>query len=321
LSRSAVIRAVVLVGFWASAVSLLAVDRPLDGPCSHGLTGQIPQRPAGAPSGSEFVKNVSGMDDDAREAAIRAALLAGDLPEFLRDLTPVTLSGELANGGSASVTVCVSPDYLAVGSDMDYLLTPMRLRTALEVADRYGFVLPTSRIVDAVYAQAQVHLQPQPLPASDWMRTTDYYWRHNELIRAQRQALGVSLGELTVGDKKDLILSNRLWNKPERVAIYGWHRAPGEPIQPPSTVHGARYTDYSHGVRLVAAVAYVGDEARPVLDLLGDAQLAPIMSDEGVIANAAALVDTLMTRVPVSVARASYNSGSPSDSSHGSVGP
>jgi hypothetical protein len=310
LNHSAALRAVALVGFVASALPLFGVDRPADGLCSHGLTRHIPQRPAGAPSGSEFVRNVAGMDADAREAEIRAALLGGDLPDFLRRLTPVTLRGELSNGDHANVTVCVSPDYLAVGSDADYLLTPMRLDTALEVADRYGFVLPTSRIVDAIYAQAEVRLRPQPLPASDTMRSTEYYSRHNELIRAQRDTLGVALGELVSGDKKDLILSNRLWNHPDRVAIYGWHRAPGEPIQPPSTLHGARYADYSHGVRLVAAIAYVGDEPRPVLDLLGDPQFAPLVSGEGVIPHAAALIDTLLARAPVSATRVSYNSGS-----------
>ena len=65
--------------------------------------------------------------------------------------------------------VCVTPDYLAIGSDDDYFLVPMRLETALAIARRFGFVLPTPKIVDAVYAQSQVQLRPQPLPASDAM--------------------------------------------------------------------------------------------------------------------------------------------------------
>ena len=50
---------------------------------------------------------------------------------------------------------------------------------------------------------------------------------------------------LTAGPRKDLVLTSRLWLDPGKVAIYGWHRARGAPIQPLSTVHGAGYADYS----------------------------------------------------------------------------
>jgi hypothetical protein len=51
-------------------------------------------------------------------------------------------------------------------------------------------------------------------------------------------------------------------------------------------VHGARYADYSHGVRLVSAMAYVDGAARPLLDLLEDPRLARLVSDEGPISRA-----------------------------------
>ncbi len=79
------------------------------------------------------------------------------------------------------------------------------------------------------------------------------------------------------------MLTNRLLGKPDRVAIYGWHQHDGRPIQPLSTVHGARYADYSHGVRLVSATAFVGGEPRPLLEVLEDRQLAALVSDEGPI--------------------------------------
>jgi hypothetical protein len=83
-----------------------------------------------------------------------------------------------------------------------------------------------------------------------------------------------------------LVLTNRLLANPDRVAIYGWHEDGGRPIQPLSTVHGARYADYSHGVRLVSAMAYVDGAARPLLDLLEDPRLARLVSDEGPISRA-----------------------------------
>ena len=89
------------------------------------------------------------------------------------------------------------------------------------------------------------------------------------------------------------MLTNRLWSKQGRVAIYGWHRPDGTPIQPLSTVHGARYADYSHGVRLVSLVAYVDGVPRSLLDLLQDPRIAGSLSDEGPIERVADLVHAL----------------------------
>jgi hypothetical protein len=251
----------------------------------------LPARPAGAPDATRFVHDLAGLDDDAREAAIRAQLMAGNVPSFLRRLVPVHL-----HDANTDVTLCVAPDYLAIGSDSDYLLVPMRLATALKVADRYGFVLPTRKMVDAIYAQSSIRLAPQPLPAGDTMRSTAYYWHHNELVQRQRSAFGALRAALTAGDKKDLVLTNRLWRTPDRVAIYGWHRTDGRAIQPLSTVHGERYADYSHGVRLIGRLAWLDGEPRPIAALLGDPRLAAALSDEGVIPRVGELIAQLEAR-------------------------
>jgi hypothetical protein len=276
--------------------------------CGEDLSRKIPQRAIQAPAGSDFVRHLSGMSDDEREGAILGQLLAGNIPSFLRHLTPVHLAGHINGARVTHVTVCVSPDYLAVGSDQNYFLVPMRLSTALTVASRFRFALPTPRIVDAIYAQAPLHLQPQPLPASDTMRTTTYYWEHNEMIEQQRASLSGALGVLTAGDKKDLVLTNRLWSNIARVAIYGWHRQDGNPIQPLSTVHGYRYADYSHGVRLVSDTAYVDGKSISLLALLQDPRLAGVVSNEGQIRNAADLVKVLTaSRTAPAAAPASFS--------------
>jgi hypothetical protein len=262
-------------------------------PCQDALTQKIPARSALAPGGREFVQQLARLSDDERESAILEQLLAGNMPPFLRRLKPVHLSGRISGGRVADVTVCVSPDYLAVGSDENFFFVPMRLRTALIVANHFRFALPTPRIVDAIYVQASMHLQPQPLPASDIMRATSYYWQHNELVREQRFAQSAELGLLTAGDKKDLVLTNRLWSNPDRVAIYGWHRLDGDPIQPLSTVHGARYADYSHGIRLVSDTAYVDGQETPLWNLLQNPKVAAILNSEGAIRNAVDLVNIL----------------------------
>ncbi len=259
-------------------------------PCGELLAAQ---HEAHAPTGSEFTRQIAGLSEDQRESAILDQVLAGNFPAFLRRLEPVRLTSQDVEGTLLTVTLCVAPDYLAVGSDTDYLFVPMRLKTAIAVANHYGALLPTRKIVDAIYAQARVHLRPQPLPAGATMRTTEYYWRHSELVRQQRLSFDLPPGILTAGDKKDLVLTNRSWIYPERVAIYGWHLPDGRPIQPLSTYHGGRYADYSHGIRLVGGVAYVNGVPTPVLNILEDPRLASVVSDEGIIRRPAQLLRQL----------------------------
>ena len=54
-------------------------------------------------------------------------------------------------------------------------------------------------------------------------------------------------------------------------------------VQPLSTVHGACYADYSHGIRLVSAMAIEDGALQSVRDLLQDSRLADALSDEGAI--------------------------------------
>lgn len=264
--------------------------------CDDEQLQRLPARSMALPSGSEFARRVAAVSETQRDHAIEAELLSGNLPEFLRRLVPVTLTGADHDGRAVRITVCVAPDYLAVGSDRDFLLVPMRLATALRVADRYGATLPTAKIVDAIYEQSAVHLLPQPLPAGDQMRSTDYYRHHNQLIADQRRALGGPQGVLMAGHKKDLVLTNSLWRFLDRVAIYGWHRENHSPIQPLSTVHGERYADYSHGIRLVGTVVYVDGEARSIFEVLADKQLASVLNGEGQLQRAEDLVASLEAR-------------------------
>ncbi len=233
----------------------------------------------GAVGGHEFAARVADLQGASRDELVRAELLAGDLPEHLRHLAPVRLQGRVAGGRAVEITLCVMPDYLAVGSDQDALLVPMGLPTALDVAAHYGFMLPTPRMVDAIYAAAPVKLEPEPLPPGNAMCSTAYVVRHELLIEAQRAAKHAPNDALTAGHKKDLVATARLASAPGRVAIYGWHRAPQQPIQPLSTVHGAGYADYSHGVRLVSRTVYVDGVPRAFDELLADPQLRLLLAD------------------------------------------
>ena len=225
------------------------------------------------------------MDSREREYAIRSQLLEGNLPAFLRNLAPVELNYRQAGGRIIAATVFVMPEYLAIGSDRDFLRIPMNLYTASAVASRLGFVLPTKRIVDAIYRQTAYHFSPEPMTPGPQMTSTEYYRIHNSKIDEQARILGVTPGALVAGDKKDVVMTGRLASNPGRLAIYGWHRLNGVPIQPLSTVHGACYADYSHGIRLISETMVVDGQPRSIYDVLADPQLARVISDEGPIPN------------------------------------
>lgn len=225
------------------------------------------------------------MDAHQREQAIRQALLDGNLPDFLRNLVPVNLRYQPPAGKAVTATVFVMPEYLAIGSDDDFLRIPMNLYTASAVASKMGFILPTRKIVDAIYHQAAYHFSPEPMTPGPQMTSTEYYRIHNQKIETQARSIGVMLGALVSGHKKDVVLTNLLTSNPGKIAIYGWHKPTGLPIQPLSTVHGGCYADYSHGIRLVSETVLVDGQPRSVYDVLDDPVMARALSDEGPISH------------------------------------
>jgi hypothetical protein len=258
--------------------------------CKSSLTNAIPSRRRNAMGGSSFAARADKSSGKSREALILNQITAGNIPSFLRRLQPVTITKTMPNGRKTEITLCVMADYLAIGSDRNFMRVPMGMKAATTIAKRFGFVLPTPKIVDAIYSQTDEHLKPIPMTPGPEMTSTDYFSQHNRMVEQQRRAKRIPLGSLLAGQKKDLVITNQLRIKPDRVAIYGWQKPDGEPIQPLSTVHEAEYADYSHGVRLISTSAYVNGERRSLYDLLEDPRLASMLSKEGGIPNAAQLV-------------------------------
>jgi hypothetical protein len=265
--------------------------------CPGALAAAIPARSSASPEGAQFARQISRGETKDRERAIETELLRGNLPDFLRELKPVTLESRLPSGRTVTATICVLPDYLAVGSDEDFLRIPMDLHTATSVAGRFGFALPTRKMVDAIYAQSDAKLAPEPMTAGPQMSSTAYYVTHNDRISAQRAALDAPPGALLAGHKKDVVLTSRLASQAGKIAIYGWHRRDGRPIQPLSTVHGSGYADYSHGIRLVSGVVFVDGEATSLAGVLRDPELAPLLSDEGPLPDLGELMPAAPTPV------------------------
>lgn len=282
----------------AALCALFALSTPIAGhaaskACSQPLARGIPERVSRAPTGSALMQKLLKTSGAERDNAVVQQVLSGNLPSFLRHLTPVTLAGTISGGTKVLITICVTPDYLAVGDDRDYVRVPMGLAAAARVASELGFLLPTTTMVDAIYQQAQVRVAPSPMKPGSQMSSTAYLLDHNRTVDRQRSKVSNVPDALTAGQKKDIVLTRRLMAKPGRVAIYGWHRPNGKPIQPLSTVHGAGYADYSHGVRLVSRTAYVNGESRPLAEIMNDRELSRIVNREGPIDNLDRLLASL----------------------------
>ncbi|MDR3377497.1 MAG: hypothetical protein P4M10_02340, partial [Verrucomicrobiae bacterium] len=191
-------------------------------------------------------------------------------------------------GVTNTATFFVAPDYLAIGSDENYFFAPVSPGTAQRLADRLDCLLPTRKMVDAIYAAAGVKLAPAPIPPSAAMTTVAVFARHNETIRAQRLALTNSypLGALVAGHKKDVVISARLAGVTNKVAIYGWHQTNGQPIQPLYLGHVWWWVDYSQCLRLVSQNLLVNGRPQSAAAVLADPQMSALLSDEGALTNA-----------------------------------
>ena len=246
----------------------------------------LPPRAAGAPDGDATIQKISALDLATRDALIAKEFLAGNTPGFLRKLCVVSVTN-VANGKTNVGTFFVAPEYLAIGSDENYFLAPISPSTAQQIADKLDCVLPTRKMVDAIYAAAEVKITPSPIPPTSAMTTVPIFAQHNETVRAQRMAQTNAhpLGTLVVGHKKDVVISTRLATATNKVAIYGWHQANGKTIQPLYLGHVAWWVDYSQCIRLVAQTMLVNGEKKNVMEVLADPKLCGLISDEGVVTN------------------------------------
>jgi len=220
--------------------------------------------------GSEFLAANAG-----KSLAVWEAAAVADPDSFVVwPLLPV----EVAYGDHRG-TFFVSQDVLAVGTPEDYVRLPLTPIAAQRIADKKGMLLPTSKMVDAIW-RSGIHLTPQPMVPNKGANLAQYA-QHSQLIDQQLSTMQVpSNGPAPVsGHKKDVIVSN-IW-KPGKVVIYGWHRPDGSHIQAKSNVHGDFYVDYSHGIRLVAPSMDVDGQTRNIVDVLKDRELAGLLSDEG----------------------------------------
>jgi len=236
----------------------------------------LPARVATAETGSEFYKSVFTVDRTQREDMAKNEILQGNVPSFLRKFVKIKTSITTAEGKKITAVYFVLPDYLSIGSGKDFARIPLTPMTAQLIADSLHCFLPTRKMVNDIYKAAKVKLEPVPMYAFRDSAVTMY--QHNLIIEGQRR---LRKG-LIAGIKKDVVISGKISRDPKinRVAIYGWHKMDGIPIQPLYTGHINWYVDYSHGIRLVYRTIYVNKKLMDYIDVLKDTTLRKLLCDE-----------------------------------------
>lgn len=238
-------------------------------------------------TGSEFAKSIgdSTLSLEQRENLIFKEIKSGNVPSFLRKLTEIKDTIQISNQ-TFIVSYYVLPDYFAIGSNSDFFYIPMTPILAQKVAYLTKCNLPTRKIVNQVYKNATLKLDPQPIPPTKAMTTLPVFIVHNNMVNKQLKPYlsRHNKSELTAGNKKDVIISNKIYGEPtNRVVIYGWHQLDGKPIQPVYNKHINTWADYSHGIRLVQSKVWVNGKKTTIAKVLADKKLCVLSSDEGQI--------------------------------------
>ncbi|MBN8674601.1 MAG: hypothetical protein J0L56_10730 [Chitinophagales bacterium] len=228
-------------------------------------------------TGTIFYKQAAAMNWKSRDSFALKEILSGNIPSFLKKLSPVQVSVfDSISGKTIRATYYVTPDYISIGSDNDWVRVNITPMAAQQIADSFHCFLPTRKIVNDIYKTAQLKLEPVPMYA--FRDSTPTMWQHHLIIEGQRKGKK----GLIAGIKKDVVISGKIARdkRPDRVAIYGWHQLNGQPIQPLYTGHINWWVDYSQGIRLVYRRVKVGKQWMDYTDVLKDPVLQKLLCDE-----------------------------------------
>jgi hypothetical protein len=228
-------------------------------------------------TGTGFYKQAAAMKWNERDSFVVTEILAGAIPSFLKKFTRIKTSiTDSLTGKIIRAAYYVAPDYLSIGTHQDWARVAITPMAAQKIADHFQCFLPTRKMVDDIYYNAKIKLEPVPMFA--FRDSTPTMWHHHLIIEGQRRGKK----GLIAGIKKDVVISGKILQheKTDRVAIYGWHLPGGKPIQPLYTGHVNWYVDYSHGIRLVYHKIKVNGRWMDYRDVLKNPALRRLLCDE-----------------------------------------
>lgn len=127
---------------------------------------------------------------------------------------------------------------------------PMSTGAAWDYVEKHGLVMPTPRMVDAIYQAADLKIAPVTaarMGEDNKGKNAAQYERHRLAVE---RAINGQPFELLGGSHKDIVFIESAFGKPvNKLGIYGWHKLNGKPIQQEMWGHALNYEDYSQGLR------------------------------------------------------------------------
>lgn len=243
--------------------------------CSTAHLIHAPQRTSWR-TGTDFYKTAFPYTWRQRDSLAWQEIQAGNLPPFLKRFVPVHVQAKGTSGRLIRATFFAAPDYLSIGTGHDWARINITPHLAQRVADTLDCFLPTRKMVDDIYHAAKIKLEPVPMYA--FRDSTPTMYQHHLIIEGQRKGRK----GLIAGIQKDVVISGSLYRdaRQDRVAIYGWHRLDGTPIQPLYTGHVYWWVDYSQGIRLIYRRIRVNHRWMDYREVLKDPVLRTLLCDE-----------------------------------------
>ncbi|MCU0396325.1 MAG: hypothetical protein MUF29_10475 [Chitinophagaceae bacterium] len=227
-------------------------------------------------TGTRFFTLAGSMNWQQRDSLALHWFEQGAIPRWWYRFSRIRAKAQDAQGKKCSISYWVSPDYLVLGTASDWVRVPLTPMAAQQMMDRLDCIFPSRLMTDQVYAAARIKLPPVPMYAYRDSGITMY--QHHLIIEGQRKGQR----GLIAGIKKDVVTTYKLpyGSRPNRVAIYGWHKPDGKPIQPLYTGHVNWYVDYSHGIRFVSANGKLNGKRINIRDLLQQEGLRQMLCNE-----------------------------------------
>jgi len=233
-----------------------------------------------------------GQPSPQREQFVLNTLTSLPREQVVGTMKPVTVS----KPDGSKITYEVMPDYITV----DGMRVPMSGVTAQKVADHFGLNLPTPKMVDEIYQNADVKVSAQPLSGSgtnvggkqysgsDVVNTgvgyAPFAVNYSDKVNQQLAEKGYDGNGIVAGFAKDITppIGGSL-------GLYGFYDSKGKPIQGGNgkTPHEtATHTEYGTYVRLVSPEVTItrpdgSTERKPLGSVYQYARYTPAPNQKG----------------------------------------
>lgn len=281
------------------AVALCSATTAIAGDVRYGSNGKLHKasmpvpaladKPTATLAGSDFMRRADTTAFWTLEDIIVETVTAGQVPDALRHFRKITFTTPVVDSVEIlrkkhKVEMWVLPDYVAIGTNDDFVRMPMGPLAAQRIADALDCTLPTAFLVDRIAEASEGHVDIFPFrPLGNRNSQPIVFQDSNNAINAQFKAYGYEFGQFISGLKKDIVLTYKIMTLTEyerNVAIYGWHHPDGRAQQPLFVRHGNFYVDYSHGVRLIYNKVKIDGVEYNIREVLQSPELYRLLSDE-----------------------------------------